>query len=215
MIYLSILILYPSKIEDTFSLYNPLDERFKIFQVFTHMFIHSKNILLHIILNMLGLLMFGRKMENLLGSRKLIMLYIVSGILSAFVQIIFNTGLIFYFIKNFSFEKINYSLILLSEYKRFTIYSYIYSPMMGASGAVSGILGAFAIFYPEQKIFILPFPLPIRIKKAIIIFIIISLLSSIFNLSPGIAHFAHIGGILSGYLIGNFFFQKKIKYFLI
>ncbi|WP_185877437.1 rhomboid family intramembrane serine protease [Blattabacterium cuenoti] len=208
--YTAIFVFSQYKIEDIFSLYNPLDEKFKIFQIFTHMFVHSKNIFFHIIFNMVALLMFGCQMETLLGFKKFIMLYFISGLFAALFQISFNTGAIFYFMNSSEFTIVNKILYYLNEDQRLSIYNFIYSPIMGASGAISGVLGAFAKFFPEHKIFILPFPFPIKVRKAIMIFIFGSFLSSIFNFSPGIAHFAHIGGITSGYLIGYIFKNKKI-----
>ncbi|WP_238783889.1 rhomboid family intramembrane serine protease [Blattabacterium cuenoti] len=199
-------------IENIFSLYHPLDDRFQFHQILTHMFVHSKRIFFHIIFNMLALFMFGGKIETILGIKKFIILYFLSGIFAATFQILFNTGIIYYFFQTWDFYKVSKIIdyLYLNEDQKMAIYSSMYSPMMGSSGAVSGLVGAFAKFFPEHKIFILPFPFPIPVRKAIIIFVFGSLISAIFNLAPGVAHFAHIGGIVSGYFIG-YFFKKKFK----
>ncbi len=172
------------------------------------MFVHSKRLFLHIIFNMLALLMFGGQIETLLGVKKFIIIYFLSGILAALFQIIFNTGVLYYFVQTLDFSQAQKTLDSLNEEQKMNLYSSMYSPMMGASGAVSGIVGVFAKFFPEHKIFILPFPFPIEVRKAMTIFIFGSLISAIFNLAPGVAHFAHIGGILSGYFIGSFFYKQ-------
>ncbi|WP_185873371.1 rhomboid family intramembrane serine protease [Blattabacterium cuenoti] len=211
LIYTAIYLFPQYKIENIFSLYNPLYDKFRIYQIFTHMFIHSKHLFLHIIFNMLALFMFGIQVESFLGFKKFIILYFLSGILAAFIQILFNTSLILYFIETLNISTISKIFNSLSEKEKIIIYNSLYSPMMGASGAISGIVGAFAKIYPEHKIFILPFPFPIRIRKALLIFVFGSFISTILNISPEVAHFAHIGGILSGYIIGSFFLKKILS----
>ncbi|WP_185869121.1 rhomboid family intramembrane serine protease [Blattabacterium cuenoti] len=208
LVYTATFVFSQYKIEGILSLYHPLDDRFELYQILTHMFVHSKRLFLHIIFNMLALFMFGGQIETLLGVKKFLIIYFLSGILAAFFQIIFNTSVMYYFVRTLDFSQARRSLDYLNEVQKINLYSSMYSPMMGSSGAVSGIVGAFAKFFPEHKIFILPFPFPIAVRKALIIFIVGSLVSSIFNLAPGVAHFAHIGGILSGYFIVSFLFRN-------
>ncbi|WP_185869691.1 rhomboid family intramembrane serine protease [Blattabacterium cuenoti] len=208
LVYTAIFVFSQYKIESILSLYHPLDGRFELYQILTHMFVHSKRLFLHIIFNMLALFMFGGQIETLLGIKKFMIIYFLSGILAAFLQIIFNTSVMYFFLQTLDFSQAKKTLYYLNENQRINLYSSMYSPMMGASGAVSGIVGAFAKFFPEHKIFILPFPFPIAVRKALLIFIFGSIISSIFNLAPGVAHFAHVGGILSGYFIGSFFYKK-------
>ncbi|WP_185871723.1 rhomboid family intramembrane serine protease [Blattabacterium cuenoti] len=208
LVYTATFVFSQYRIESILSLYHPLDERFELYQILTHMFVHSKRLFLHIIFNMLALFMFGGQIETLLGIKKFIIIYFLSGILAALFQIIFNTGVLYYFVQTLDFSQAKKMLKYFNEEQKINLYSSMYSPMLGASGAVSGIVGAFAKFFPEHKIFILPFPFPIAVRKALIIFIFGSIVSSIFNLTPGVAHFAHIGGILSGYFIVSFFYKK-------
>lgn len=213
LVYTAAFVFSQYKIESILSLYHPLDDRFELYQILTHMFVHSKRLFLHIIFNMLALFMFGGQIETLLGVKKFIIIYFLSGILAALFQIIFNTSVLYYFVQTLDFSQAKKMLDYLNEEQKINLYTSMYSPMMGASGAVSGIVGAFAKFFPEHKIFILPFPFPIAVRKALIIFIFGSLVSAIFNLAPGVAHFAHIGGILSGYFIGSFFMKNEKNIF--
>ncbi|WP_185856183.1 rhomboid family intramembrane serine protease [Blattabacterium cuenoti] len=214
LLYTAAFVFSQYKIENIFSLYHPLDDRFELYQIITHMFIHSKRFFLHIIFNMLALLMFGGKMETLLGIKKFLITYFLSGVLAALFQLVFNTGVMYYFVHSLDFTQAKRIFdYYLNDDQKINLYTSMYSPMMGSSGAVSGIVGAFARFFPEHKIFILPFPLPIAIRKALLIFVFGSFVSSIFNLAPGVAHFAHIGGILSGYFIGSFFIKNEKNYF--
>ncbi|AEU09554.1 rhomboid family intramembrane serine protease [Blattabacterium sp. (Cryptocercus punctulatus) str. Cpu] len=209
LVYTATFIFSQYKIEYLLSLYHPLDDRFELYQIFTHMFVHSKRLFLHIIFNMLALFMFGGQMETLLGIKKFLIVYFLSGILASLLQLGFNTSILYYFVHTLDFSQAKKIFDYLNQEQRINLYSSIYSPMMGASGAVSGIVGAFARYFPEHKIFILPFPFPIAVRKALLIFIFGSFISAIFNFSPGVAHFAHIGGIISGYSIGNFFLKKR------
>ncbi|WP_185873920.1 rhomboid family intramembrane serine protease [Blattabacterium cuenoti] len=209
LVYTATFVFSQYKIESLFSLYHPLDDRFEIYQIFTHMFIHSKYLFLHIVFNMLALFMFGGKIETLLGIKKFLIIYFLSGIFSALLQLIFNTSILYYFLHTLDLSQLKKIFNNLNQEERYYLYNSIYSPMMGASGAVSGIVGAFARCFPNNKIFILPFPFPIAVRKALFIFILGSFISAICNLAPEVAHFAHIGGILSGYLIGCFFIKKE------
>ncbi|WP_185858035.1 rhomboid family intramembrane serine protease [Blattabacterium cuenoti] len=213
LVYTATFVFSQYKIESVLSLYHPLDERFELYQILTHMFVHSKRLFLHIIFNMLALFMFGGQIETFLGVKKFIIIYFLSGILAALFQIIFNTSVLYYLVQTFDFSQAKRTLDYLNEEQKINLYSSMYSPMMGASGAVSGIVGAFAKFFPEHKIFILPFPFPVAVRKAMIIFIFGSLISAIFNLAPGVAHFAHIGGLLSGYFIVSFMIKNEKKIF--
>ncbi|WP_185849880.1 rhomboid family intramembrane serine protease [Blattabacterium cuenoti] len=212
LVYTATFVFSQYKIENILSLYHPLDNRFEFYQIFTHMFVHSKRLFLHIVFNMLALFMFGGQMETLLGIKKFLITYFLSGILAALLQLLFNTSILYYFVHSLDFSQAKRTFDYLNQEQRINLYSSMYSPMMGASGAVSGILGAFARYFPEHKIFILPFPFPIAVRKALMIFIFGSFVSAIFNLAPGVAHFAHIGGILSGYFIGNFFLKKENRF---
>ncbi|WP_185870580.1 rhomboid family intramembrane serine protease [Blattabacterium cuenoti] len=208
LVYTATFVFSQYKIESILSLYHPFDDRFELYQILTHMFVHSKRFFLHIIFNMLALFMFGGQMETLLGIKKFMIIYFLSGILAALFQLVFNTSVMYYFVHSLDFTQAKKILDYLNDDQKINLYTSMYSPMMGSSGAVSGIVGAFARFFPEHKIFILPFPLPIAVRKALLIFIFGSFISAIFNLAPGVAHFAHIGGILSGYFIGSFFYKK-------
>ncbi len=212
LIYTAILLFPYSRIEDIFSLYHPNDHRFESYQIFTHMFIHSEHIFFHVFFNMLALFMFGRKIENILGIKKFLVLYLLSGFFAACLQLLFNSSVLYYFFQTIDFSEIDQimSFYSLNEEQRMTIFSLMYSPMMGSSGAISGIVGAFAKFYPHHKIFILPIPFPIPIRTAVFIVLFMSFLSSMFNLTPGIAHFAHIGGMIFGYFFIRFFVKKTL-----
>lgn len=124
----------------------------------------------HIFFNMFALWMFGRVMENVWGPRKFLFYYILCGIGAALTQELMQ-------LLTFSFS--------------FTV---------GASGAVYGILLAFGMTFPNERIFIFPIPVPIKAKWFVIGYAALELYSSISSSMDGIAHVAHLGGMLFGLL---------------
>ena len=212
IIYLGVLAFPNWDIYGKLALYNPFTngDRFYIYQLLTHMFIHSRDIFFHVLLNMVALWMFGSQMEKILGLKRFLKVYFLSGLFAAFAQILFNLGVV-YFLTN-DLNVYNYSFDILSEKlskeQIIGLEKAIFTPMVGASGAISGIIGAFARYFPHQKIFIFPIPFPIAVRKALVLFIILSSLSAFFNIFSYMAHFAHIGGIITGYVMANFYLKK-------
>ncbi len=137
--------------------------RFRIWQLFTYMFMHSS--FSHLFFNMFALWMFGYILENFWGSRRFLFYYLVCGVGAGLCNILVpGWGL-----------------------------------TVGASGAVYGVLLAFGMMFPEERIY-LYFLMPIKAKWFVIGYAAIELLEGIF-VSDGIAHFAHLGGMLFGLLL--------------
>jgi membrane associated rhomboid family serine protease len=126
---------------------------------------------MHLFFNLFALWMFGSELENKWGSSKFLSYYILSGIGAGIVQLIISP--------------------LLGPA----------APTIGASGAVYGILLAFGLTYPDRKIIMFPLFIPIKAKYFVMIFAGIEMISGITNSGSGIAHFAHLGGALTGYLL--------------
>ncbi|WP_103327611.1 rhomboid family intramembrane serine protease [Bacteroidetes bacterium endosymbiont of Geopemphigus sp.] len=213
VVYAGIFVFSRYGLDMLLALYNPFDVSFEFYQPLTHMFVHSRELFVHILFNMLALWMFGAKMEQILGSRKFLVLYFISGIAAGLFQIFFNMGIIYNYAGTLDFSQISHDEILynaLSDKQRAALQLAMYAPMMGASGAVAGVVGAFARFFPDNKIFIMPFPFPIAVRKALMFFVVISLVLALFNLSSGVAHFAHIGGTIAGYSIAGYYLRGAL-----
>jgi len=144
-------------------------EQFALWQPFTYMFLHSTSNLGHIVFNMLGLWMFGTELERTWGTRFFTKYYLVTGIGAGVTQLLLG---------------------LFSS-------TFYYTSTVGASGAIYGLLLAYAMYFPHRTIILFIFPLPARIAVGILG--AIALFSSI-NGSSGIAHTAHLGGLAFGYL---------------
>jgi len=158
---------------------------FGIWRLVTYMFLHGS--FLHIFFNMFTLWMFGCEVERALGSKYFLKYYFMTGIGAGLFHVLFNWG---------------------SPYN-----------VIGASGAIYGVLVAFAVLFPHRTItLLLFFVLPVRMKAwhLVTIFVGLSLISGIqgqvFGVSDGVAHLAHLGGALIGYLLlrGNFLVSRLV-----
>ncbi|MCP4131381.1 MAG: rhomboid family intramembrane serine protease [bacterium] len=151
---------------------------FKIWQVFTYMFIHGG--FLHIGLNMLVLFMFGGELELLWGNKFFLKYYLYSGI---------GAGL----------------FIILMNYVTFLSWpGNANSPTLGASGAIYGILLAYALYWPNREILLFPFFIPIKVKYVALVIGLIAFLGtmgSCASVEGGVSHIGHLGGIISGYIL--------------
>ena len=176
----------------TFGLHFFLADNFQIHQLFTYMFLHAN--LSHLFFNMFALWMFGRLIESTLGVKHFLIYYLICGIGAGFCQEIFQYG--------------EYCIEGLANFERVRTPDGIY-PMgeflnywrtVGASGAVYGILLAFGFIYPNQRIMLLIPPIPMKAKYFVIGYAALELYSS-FSVNDNVAHFAHLGGMLFGFIL--------------
>ena len=190
---------------DMLALHYYENEKFLFTQFLTHMFMHGS--LTHILFNMLGLWMFGSPLEQMWGRNKFLFFYISCGLGAAFIQ----TGFYYFQVQNLyeTIELNNLStsspdiiLDYMSQSDYMAAISGFNSVMVGASGAIYGVLVAFAFSFPNSKLMLLFFPFPIKAKFFVPLVILIDLFFGISSYSVGpIAHFAHIGGALIGLIM--------------
>jgi membrane associated rhomboid family serine protease len=160
------------------ALYPVTDPDFHPYQIATHMFAHSSYslgggiVFFHILLNMFGLFMFGRILENVWDSKKFLFFYLACGVGAAAAHLLMQ------WITNGN------------------------APAVGASGAVMGVFVAFAYLFPNTEVMIIPIPIPIKAKWLAIGYIALDLFGGMGQLgNDNIAHFAHLGGALTGFII--------------
>jgi membrane associated rhomboid family serine protease len=187
------------------------------------MFMHGN--LTHILFNMFALWMFGTTVEQVFGMRKFIIFYLLCGFGAAIIQVAFlyfqfNTGLETLLDSGFSQTDVIGVLIDGQYDKRWVsvlgdkfqgFVSAFNSTMVGASGAIMGVLVAFGMLFPESKLMLIFLPIPIKAKYFIPAIIALDLFSgltgqSIFSPS-NTAYMAHVGGALTGFLL--MYFWKK------
>ena len=165
---------------------------FHVWQFLTYMFLHGG--FTHILFNMFALWMFGSVIERVWGPKKFIFYYIVCGVGAGIAQEIV--------------QYINFSMQGLAAYEyvsnggqRMAMDVFLNQWMtIGAAGAVYGILLAFGMIFPNERLFIIPIPFPIKAKWLIVGYIFIELFSAM-GQSDGVAHMAHLGGMLFGFLL--------------
>ena len=172
------------------------------------MFLHGG--LMHLLFNMFGVWMFGAKLEQIWGPKRFLQFYFFSA-LGAFLL---HFGIVYFQIQEVigSVDPQDFQT-MLSEGRDILMSGQNYQgslgalnanynvPVLGASGALFGILVAFAIYWPNTELYLMFIPIPIKAKYAVIGYAAYELFSGISGFSPGIAHFAHIGGALFGYLL--------------
>lgn len=203
-----------------FALWFPEHPNFEYWQIITHMFMHGG--FSHILFNMFALFIFGSVLEQYLGQNRFIFLYLTAGLGAAGLQILFS-----YLNYNEAFNtyiEAGYSLSEIKEIIAYTedvgnkirissdiprsvteqlVSSYI-TPMVGASGAIFGVLAAFAVVYPNMPLFIIFIPIPIKAKYLIGGYFLLNVYSALSGntiLGPSnTAYWAHIGGAVIGFI---------------
>lgn len=195
--------------------YYPESVNFHPWQIITHMFMHAN--LTHIGFNMFALWMFGSTVEHALGAKKFIILYFAAG-LGAFALFNFVNFIQIEHLKsiltaagvdpNSFLGKLDISSSrAVSTYRSLSpvaqeLAQYYMTPMVGASGAIYGVLVAFGVLYPDAKLALLFLPVPVKAKYFIPVMIAIEFFLGLENFAWNpIAHFAHIGGAIIGFIL--------------
>jgi membrane associated rhomboid family serine protease len=198
-------------LSDLFGLHYPQSPDFRPHQLITYMFMHDIKGFAHIFFNMFALWMFGNALENVWGPKRFLIYYMVTGIGAGILQLV-----VLYFQIHFTESQLSYEVInevretgyqILKEGKNFgnplmgklnILYN---STTVGASGAVFGILLGFGMLFPNSRIY-LYFAIPIKAKYFVIGYGAVELYLGIANNSgDNVAHFAHLGGMIFGFLL--------------
>lgn len=174
-------------------LYYPGSEHFRPYQLVTHMFMHAG--FGHLFFNMFVLAMLGPPVEAYMGSKRFLFFYFLCGFGALALHIL---------IRYFELQTLStpeYSLLMQSRG----------SLMVGASGAIYGVLLGFGMFFPNSILQLIIPPIPIKAKYFVAILVVLELFLG-FNPTPGsnIAHFAHLGGMLFGFLYIAFFLKPRV-----
>lgn len=173
---------------------------FKPFQLVTYMFMHAD--FQHLFFNMFAVWMFGRTLEMVLGPKRFLTYYMVCGIGAGLVQEIVQY--LEYAIRLSHYDGVNTgaAVIPMAEYLNLMT-------TVGASGAVFGILLAFGMLFPNSQMFVFPLPFPIKAKFFVIGYAVIELFAGLGSSGDGIAHFAHLGGMIFGFFLILYWRKKK------
>ena len=193
-------------------------EGFQPYQLVTYMFMHAS--VTHLFFNMFALYMFGRTLEYMWGAKRFLVYYLVAGIGAALVQE--AIGMVRYHEALDGMSPLDVELVLsrgfdaLREGKNFVnpqlahLNVVLNSTTVGASGAIYAILLGFGMLFPEERMFVFPVPFPIKAKYFVMGYVVIELYLGVSGSADGVAHFAHLGGMLFGFIL-IFFWRNKGK----
>lgn len=182
VVFLAMMLLDKMRIYELFALFPMPSPFFKLWQPVTYMFMHGD--FSHLFFNMFALWMFGRGLEQELGTKRFLTYYLVCGIGAGLVQL----------------GVAQIDLMRLSE-ASILYQSYLCTPTVGASGAVFGLLLAFGMLHPNATIMLLIPPIPMKAKWFVIIYGLLELLFGVSGKMDSVAHFAHLGGMFWGWLL--------------
>ena len=163
-------LLAPGPMVRLFALWPLHTSLFEPWQLISYAFLHDPTNVAHIFLNMFALFMFGRGLELYWGGRRFVGYYFVCLLAAGLTQLAVEAG------------------------------SGATEPVLGASGGVFGILLAFAWYFPQQRLILLPIPIPVPAWLFVTGYALIELFSGLTRTQQGVAHFAHLGGMLGGAL---------------
>ena len=169
---------------------------FQVWQLVTYMFLHSG--FMHILFNMFALWMFGVVIENVWGPKKFLFYYISCGVGAGLMQELAQFCS-FYLTISSQDPSISFSeLFIIGKQLSMQLNGWT---TIGASGAVYAILLAFGMIFPNERIFIFPLPVPIKAKWFVMFYVAIELFSALGSSGDNVAHMAHLGGMLFGFLM--------------
>ena len=193
--------LNPEFMIQNFALFYPTSPFFRIWQPITHMFMHGD--FWHIFFNMYTLFIFGSVLERVWGQKKFLLFYFVTGLGAALL----HTGV------QFIQSQVWMSQIAEGSVQaQASLHALKLTRTVGASGAIYGVLLGFAMLYPDAALTLIFPPITFKAKWFVIIFAVIELVTGIFSIGGGIAHFAHLGGMLFGWLLIMYWKKKRTLY---
>lgn len=172
---------------------------FKPWQIITYMFMHDPGNIMHLIFNMFALYIFGPTLEHTMGSKRFFNFYFITGIGALLTNMVVQ-GIQIHNITG-AFTVSDWDSIMGSPvYQKLReIYG---TPILGASGAIFGLLVAFGMLFPDVELLIMFIPIPIKAKYVVIGYVLIELFSGFGQFSgDSVAHFAHLGGALFGFIM--------------
>ncbi len=167
---------------------------FNAAQFITYMFMHDTSGIAHVFFNMFSLWMFGRIIEQVLGAKRYLFYYVSCGLGAALIQ-----QLAWEYDLREMVAAVNAGKTIIDQAGQVITYNDFIT--VGASGAVFGILLAFGVLFPNMPMYIIPFPFPIKAKWMVLGYGVVELLFGVSGVMAGVAHFAHLGGMIIGFFI--------------
>jgi membrane associated rhomboid family serine protease len=194
---------------------------FRPFQIVSHIFMHGG--IAHLFFNMFALFMFGRVLEQVWGSKRFFIYYFFTGIGAALLHTFVNFIEARSIMANLTAEQINTVMTdgsaIFQHGKNYThqgmaaLNALLNIPTVGASGAVFGVLLAFGMYFPNTVLMLIFPPIPIKAKYFVMIYGGIELYLGFTQANSNIAHFAHLGGMLFGFILIKIWARRKDRFY--
>ncbi|MEO6613086.1 MAG: rhomboid family intramembrane serine protease [Chitinophagaceae bacterium] len=187
--------IMPERLHELLVQHGALDstDRFQPYQVASHLFAHAPPPgIFHILFNMFTLWMFGRVLENVWGGKRFLLFYIACGLGAAALHL------------GMQYFRCEQLLHYFDANDMAAVQSHVgaAAPALGASGAIMGVMAAFAYTFPNTELYIMLIPVPVKAKWAMLGLAAIDLFGGVARISgDNLAHFAHLGGALTGFII--------------
>lgn len=200
---------------------------FNAAQLVTYMFLHAG--MAHLFFNMFALVMFGGVIERTMGPKRFLTYYLSCGIFAALVQMAVYAIVLTKYTHMFPADQLHEAIVAMWDYMNgkadrvsysvlqiinspefLTINSLVNGPMVGASGAIYGIILAFGMLYPNQPLYLFFIPVPIKAKYLVIGYGVLELCLGLGSMSDNIAHFAHLGGMIAGIILIIYWKKKGV-----
>jgi membrane associated rhomboid family serine protease len=193
---------------------------FKIWQPITYMFMHGG--FTHILFNMFALYMFGGVLESRWGSKRFLNFYLITGLGALALQ----WGVQAFEVYQITGSAVNQGAIplqslaegmfnpaIFTESQASTLRDIYFIPMVGASGAIFGLLVAFGMLFPNTELYIMFIPVPVKAKFVIPVYIVLELFLGVADFQgDSVAHYAHLGGALLGFILVKLWKDKNTFY---
>ena len=196
-------------LNEIFGLHQVMSDGFLPFQPLTYMFMHGD--FMHLFFNMFALYMFGRVLEYVWGPKRFLTFFLLTGVGAALIQEAIGFYRYYSLAGGMSHEEV--SAVLAEGYDALVsglnykdldmarLNVVLNGVTVGASGAIFAILLGFGMLFPNEKMFVFPIPFPIKAKFFVVGYALIELLLGASGTADGVAHFAHLGGMLFGLLL--------------
>lgn len=197
---LSALFFRGLDVNGLFGLHYVLAPDFRVWQLLTYMFLHGGFV--HLFFNMFALWMFAPVVERTLGQNRFLVFYLVCGVGAGLFQEAAQTGEFVMMCRQQIPEFSAGDLMTVARNSGAVLNLWT---TVGASGAIYAILLAFGLLYPDQRIFIFPLPIPIKAKWFVLFYAAIELVSAVSSSGDGVAHVAHLGGMVFGWLLIRYY----------
>jgi len=177
-------------------------EGFKPYQIATHLFAHSPQLYVHILFNMFALFTFGRVLENVWGPKRFLLFYFICGVGAAALHLAIQYYRCDALLQAVIAQNPDAPNIVEAVKQNPHIANMVgaVGPALGASGAIMGLFIAFGYLFPNSELYFMFIPIPIKAKWAVLIFAGIDLFGGLSG-TDNVAHFAHLGGALTGFIL--------------